>query len=53
MEECAKAVGKEQFAGLDVSLRDVSICESDGAGQVLWRGEVINDMTPCAGPWKD
>lgn len=44
MEEYAKeAAGKEQFAGLDVSLRDVSICVSDDAGHVLWRGDVIND----------
>ena len=49
MEEYAKeAAGKEQFAGLDVSLRDVSICVSDGAGQVLWRGDVINDAAALA-----
>ncbi len=34
---------KEQFAGLDVSLKAVSICVSDGAGRVLWRGEVANE----------
>ena len=33
----------EQYAGLDVSLKAVSICVSDGAGTVLWRGEVLND----------
>lgn len=44
MEEYAKeAAVTEQFAGLDVSLRDVSICVSDSTGQVLWRGDVIND----------
>jgi transposase len=44
MKEYAKeSAGTEQFAGLDVSLKDVSICVSDGGGQVLWRGDVIND----------
>jgi transposase len=33
----------EQYAGLDVSLKAVSICVSDEAGSVLWRGEVVND----------
>lgn len=34
MEEYAKdAAQKEQFAGLDVSFKDVSVCVSDGAGQ--------------------
>ncbi len=33
----------EQYAGLDVSLKAVSICVSDAAGTVLWRGEVLND----------
>lgn len=49
MEQYVKeAVRKEQFTGLDVSLRDVSICVSDGAGQVLWRGDVINDSAAVA-----
>ena len=33
----------EQYAGLDVSLKAVSICVSDGAGAVLWRGDVANE----------
>ena len=33
----------EQYAGLDVSLKAVSICVSDGEGHVLWRGEVVNE----------
>ncbi len=49
MEEYAKeAVRNEHFVGLDVSLRDVSICVSDGAGEVLWRGDVINDPAAVA-----
>ena len=34
---------KEQYAGLDVSLKAVSICISDAAGEVLWQGEVVNE----------
>ncbi len=33
----------EQYAGLDVSLKAVSICVSDGGGVVLWRGDVANE----------
>jgi len=33
----------EQYAGLDVSLKAVSICVCDGAGAVSWRGEVANE----------
>ncbi|MBC8338011.1 MAG: IS110 family transposase [Alphaproteobacteria bacterium] len=33
----------EQYAGLDVSLKAVSICVSDGTGLVVWRGDVVND----------
>ena len=33
----------EEYAGLDVSLKAVSICVSDGTGRVLWRGEVMNE----------
>lgn len=33
----------EQYAGLDVSLKAVSICVCDGVGTVSWRGEVAND----------
>lgn len=33
----------EQYAGLDVSLKAVSICVSDASGFVVWRGEVAND----------
>jgi len=39
MEEYAR----KQYAGVDVSLRSVSICVSDGSGKVLWRGEVMNE----------
>lgn len=34
---------KEHYVGLDVSLKAVSICVSDDAGKVLWRGEVANE----------
>ncbi len=33
----------EEYAGLDVSLKAVSICVSDETGRVLWRGEVVNE----------
>jgi len=33
----------EQYAGLDVSLKAVSICVSDVEGHVLWRDEVVNE----------
>lgn len=33
----------EECSGLDVSLKAVSICVSDGGGRVLWRGEVVNE----------
>ncbi len=33
----------KEYAGLDVSLKAVSICVSDGDGRVLWRGEVVNE----------
>jgi transposase len=39
---------KEQYVGLDVSLKSVSICVSDGAGKVLWRGEVANEPSDVA-----
>ncbi|HJO97384.1 MAG TPA: IS110 family transposase [Rhodospirillales bacterium] len=35
----------EQYAGLDVSLKAVSICVTDALGAVLWRGEVFNDAS--------
>ncbi|MBF0252051.1 MAG: IS110 family transposase [Alphaproteobacteria bacterium] len=38
----------EQYAGLDVSLKAVSICVSDGAGAVQWRGDVVNDPVVVA-----
>jgi len=44
MKECIK----EQYAGLDVSLKSVSICVSDGAGKVQWRGEVVNEPSDVA-----
>jgi transposase len=39
----------EEYAGLDVSLKAVSICVSDAAGAVLWRGAVANDPDVVAG----
>jgi len=39
---------KERYAGLDVSLKSVSICVSNEAGKVLWRGEVVNDPSEVA-----
>jgi transposase len=39
---------KEQYAGLDVSLKSVSICVSDSVGNVLWRGEVVNEPSDVA-----
>jgi len=33
----------KEYAGLDVSLKAVSICVSDETGHVLWRGEVVNE----------
>jgi len=33
----------KKYAGLDVSLKAVSICICDDAGHVLWQGEVINE----------
>ncbi len=38
----------EHYAGLDVSLKAVSICVCDGAGRVLWRGEVVNEPAVVA-----
>jgi transposase len=39
---------KEQYAGLDVSLKSVSICVSDESGKPLWRGEVENEPSKVA-----
>ncbi len=39
---------KEAYAGLDVSLKSVSICISDGDGKVQWRGEVANEPAKVA-----
>jgi len=39
---------KEQYAGLDVSLKSVSICVSDDNGKPLWRGEVENEASEVA-----
>jgi transposase len=33
----------DEYAGLDVSLKAVSICVCDAAGAVRWRGEVANE----------
>ena len=38
----------DQYAGLDVSLKAVSICVSDEAGAVQWRGEVVNEPSVVA-----
>lgn len=38
----------EQYAGLDVSLKSVSICISDIEGKIIWRGEVANDPSDVA-----
>lgn len=38
----------EPYAGLDVSLKSVSICVSDAAGKILWRGDVANDPSDVA-----
>ena len=42
----------EQYAGLDVSLKTVSICVSDGSGVVAWRGDVVNDASAVAAALK-
>lgn len=39
---------KDFYAGLDVSLKVVSICVSDGAGGVVWRGDVANEPSAVA-----
>jgi len=39
---------KEQYAGLDVSLKSVSIYISDEAGKLLWRDEVENEPSKVA-----
>lgn len=38
----------EQYAGLDVSLKSVSICISDAEGKIIWRGEVVNEVSEVA-----
>lgn len=38
----------EQYAGLDVSLKSVSICISDAEGKIIWRGEVVNEPSKVA-----
>lgn len=38
----------KHYAGLDVSLKAVSICVCDGDGAVVWRGEVVNDAGAVA-----
>ena len=49
MEQYAKNHDTEEhFVGLDVSLRAVSICVSDGTGRVLWRGDVVNEPAVVA-----
>ena len=39
---------KKHYAGLDVSLKSVSICVSSEAGKVQWRGEVANEPSEVA-----
>ena len=43
-----KKIIKEVYAGLDVSLKSVSICISDEDGKVQWRGEVVNKPAEVA-----
>ncbi len=38
----------EHYAGLDVSLKAVSICITDGTGRVLWRVDVVNEASVVA-----
>jgi len=38
----------EQYAGLDVSLKSVSICISGTEGKIIWRGEVANEPSKVA-----
>lgn len=38
----------EHYAGLDVSLKVVSICISDNSGAVVWRGDVVNEAAVVA-----
>lgn len=38
----------EQYAGLDVSLKVVSLCVIGGSGEVLWRGDVANEPAVVA-----
>ena len=33
----------EYFAGLDVSMKETSICVVDGKGEILWEGSVLTD----------
>jgi transposase len=39
----------KHYAGLDISLKAVAICISDGDGAVVWRGEVLNDAAAVSG----
>ena len=49
MEEYGKKdAAREHFVGLDVSLKAVSLCVSDGTGRVVWRGEVVNEPAVVA-----
>lgn len=38
----------ETCAGLDVSLKSVSVCISDSEGEIIWRGEVANEPSEVA-----
>ena len=35
----------EQYVGLDVSLKETSICVVDGSGETVWQGEVSTRET--------
>ncbi len=47
------SVTMEEYAGLDVSLKAVSICVIGVAGTVLWRGAVANEPDVVAGALAD
>jgi hypothetical protein len=41
--EAARRTTMKKFAGLDVSLKEISICVVDAGGSVLLRGMVLTD----------
>ena len=38
----------EQYVGLDVSLKETSICVLDGSGETVWQGEVSTSVETLA-----